>query len=117
LTIFRAATNLNLQMSISLIVPKLLRHFFFIAVPLFIFHNGRAQDMSNQTYRHKMQLIDSLSLYKMDKYDTIYKVSTVYKTHGNEYKTTIADGPKILTTTMCCCCAQTERKLKLIGKI
>ena len=50
------------------------------------FCNTHAQSIDEQTYQHKMRLMDSLSFYNMKDYDTLYRVSVVDKRYGNDYK-------------------------------
>jgi len=45
-----------------------------------------AQKLDEATYQHKMRLIDSLSMYNMKAYDTLYKISLSYDLWGNEFR-------------------------------
>jgi hypothetical protein len=65
---------------------KKFRYFLLIALLPFVYFNAHAQNMDEKTYLHKMQLMDSLSLYKISEYDTLYYVSTSANFGGNDYK-------------------------------
>jgi hypothetical protein len=57
-------------------LTKKILWYFVLAVltPLACF-KVRAQTLDEKTYQHKMRLVDSLSIYKMRDFDTLYKVS------------------------------------------
>jgi len=65
---------------------KRLRFLFIIFAPLLIAFKTHAQSIDERTYQHKMLLIDSLSMYNMKDYDTLYKISLSYDLWGNEFK-------------------------------
>jgi len=44
--------------------------------------------MDEATYQHKMRLLDSLSFYRMEKYDTLYRISTSDTSFHREWKST-----------------------------
>lgn len=53
---------------------------------LLIFCKTYAQQRDGKTFQHKMRLMDSLSFYKMDGYDTLKHVFTVDTMYGHTYK-------------------------------
>lgn len=69
-----------------MITPKNARYLLMMAVLPLMLYKARAQKIDEKTYLHKMQLIDSLSFYKMSDYDTL-RYFLVSKSYGNnEYK-------------------------------
>lgn len=64
------------------------RYFLLVTSLTLTFGIANAQNIDENTYQHKMQLIDSLSIYKMDGYDTLYRASTSVDFNGTAYKNT-----------------------------
>ncbi len=63
-------------------MPKNLRSLFLTTLALLAFLDARGQEIDDNVYRHKMQLMDSLSFYKMQDYDALYHISVLYKNYG-----------------------------------
>jgi len=63
-----------------------LRYFLLIVSLTVAFYKVSAQSIDENTYQHKMQLIDSLSIYKMSNYDTLCHVTISENFHGTVYK-------------------------------
>ncbi len=51
----------------------------------FVDNKSNGQQIDAKTYHHKMQLMDSISFYKMQNYDTLYEISTL-DTHGRNFR-------------------------------
>ena len=62
------------------------RYLLVVALLPLTFYKAHAQNMDEKTYRHKMQLIDSLSFYKMKDYDTLYHVSILKNFRNTNYE-------------------------------
>lgn len=45
----------------------------------FVDNKSNGQQIDEKSYHHKMQLLDSLTFYKMQNYDTLYEISTLDK--------------------------------------
>ena len=57
-----------------------------VTILSFALCNAGAQTMSNKTYLHKMRLMDSLSIYKMADYDTLWEISVLDTLHFGPQK-------------------------------
>jgi hypothetical protein len=62
------------------------RYLLVVVLPLLIFYSARAQNMDDTAYKHKMQLIDSLSFYNMKGQDTLWHISSSKDFGGSSYK-------------------------------
>ena len=69
-----------------MIAQKNVRYFFLAILLLLAFCAANAQSIDEKTYQHKMQLMDSLSFYKMEGFDTLYRVSISRNFSGTDYK-------------------------------
>lgn len=49
-------------------------------------NKSNGQQIDEKTYHHKMLLMDSLSFYKMQNYDTLYEISTLDTSHGRNFR-------------------------------
>jgi hypothetical protein len=52
----------------------------------FVDNKSNGQQIDEKTYHHKMQLMDSISFYKMQNYDTLYEISTLDTSHGRNFR-------------------------------
>jgi len=69
-----------------MITSKNARYLLQVVILPLTIYRVYAQNIDEKTYRHKMQLIDSLSFYKMDYYDTLRHISSLKNFHGTDYK-------------------------------
>jgi len=56
-----------------------------IILPLMV-SNAHAQQIDEVTYQHKMRLMDSLSLYHMKDYDTLYHITIINTDYNTDFK-------------------------------
>src|ERR1700733_16045924 len=68
-----------------MIAIKRLKYFLLVTFLPLLFCRASAQTLDEKTYLHKMQLLDSLSIYKMQDFDTLFHVSVLYNFRGKDY--------------------------------
>jgi hypothetical protein len=68
-----------------MITRKHFKHLLFVAFLPLMLHQAHGQTLDEKTYLHKMQLLDSLSMYKMQDYDALYHISVLYKAYGRDF--------------------------------
>jgi len=69
-----------------MITIKYRQSLLLIAFLPLLFLQVHAQNFDEKTYLHKMQVMDSLSMYKMQDYDTLFHISILENIHGTDYK-------------------------------
>lgn len=63
-----------------------LNHILIGLTAFFVHTKSNGQQIDEKTYHHKMQLLDSISFYKMQNYDTLYEISTLDTFHGRNFR-------------------------------
>ena len=68
-----------------MVCKTIFKLFLLIVIPAFVSYKVDAKAIDGNIYRHKMQLIDSLSFYNMQTYDTLYHISAAHKFYRRSY--------------------------------
>lgn len=69
--------------SVNRLAPPLVVSLIFLVA-----NTSIGQQIDPQTYSHKMQLVDSLSFYKLQRSDTLYEISTVSTSYNRNFRST-----------------------------
>jgi hypothetical protein len=69
--------------SVNRLAPPLVVSLIFLVA-----NTSIGQQIDAQTYSHKMQLVDSLSFYKLQRSDTLYEISTVNTSYNRNFRST-----------------------------
>src|SRR6202008_4563289 len=67
---------------------KRLTPLLIVSLIFLVANKSNAQQIDAQTYHHRMQLMDSLSFYKLQGTDTLYEISTVNTSYNRNFRST-----------------------------
>jgi hypothetical protein len=59
-----------------------------VSLIFLVANKSNGQQIDTQTYHHRMQLMDSLSFYKLQRPDTLYEISTVDTSYNRNFRFT-----------------------------